>query len=211
MPRVVQPTLLQRPVPDLILASGSASRRALLLAAGLSFTVTPADVDEAKVKQRARTTGADAASTALCLAKMKAQAVAKDNPESIVIGADQLLVCEGRWYDKPADITAAGEHLRALRGRRHDLITAAACYQRDQCLWHHVVAPRLTVRHFSDHFLAAYLAREKDAVTGSVGAYRLEELGIHLFDAIEGEHAAILGLPMLALLSFLRQRGVLIL
>jgi septum formation protein len=202
-------TPLQSSVPELILASSSSSRHALLAAAGLNFAVKPADIDEAKVKRDARAAGADAATTALRLAQMKALVVSRDNPESVVIGADQLLVCEDRWFDKPPDIAAAGEQLRFLRGRVHQLITVVACYQHDACLWHHVVAPRLEMRNFSDSFLAAYLAFEQDAVTTSVGAYRLEGLGMHLFDAIDGEHAAILGLPMLALLSFLRRQGIL--
>ena len=198
-------TGLQRQVPELILASGSSARRALLGAAGLNFTVKPADLDEGTVKRDARAAGADAAATALCLAELKAQAVANNNHEAMVIGADQLLVCEGAWFDKPADVPSAAAQLRRLRGRIHELITATACYQGDKRLWHHVVAPRLTMRHFTDDFLDAYLEHEKEAVTASVGGYRLEGLGMHLFDAIEGEHAAILGLPMLALLRFLRQ------
>jgi septum formation protein len=207
---VVSVTALQRPNPQLILASGSSARRSLLVAAGLSFAVKPADIDEGKVKREARDAGADAASTALRLAELKAQAVAKDNRESIVIGADQLLVCEDDWFDKPADIVSAAEQLGRLRGRTHELITAVACYQGAARLWHHLATPRLAMRDFSDSFLDAYLEREKDAVTTSVGGYRLEGLGLHLFDAIDGEHAAILGLPMLALLDFLREHGILI-
>jgi septum formation protein len=201
---------LQRPNPQLILASGSSARRSLLVTAGLSFAVKPADIDEGKVKREAREAGADAASTALRLAELKAQAVATDNRESIVIGADQLLVCEDDWFDKPADIVSAAEQLGRLRGRTHELITAVACYQGAARLWHHLATPRLAMRDFSDSFLDAYLEREKDAVTTSVGGYRLEGLGLHLFDAIDGEHAAILGLPMLALLDFLREHGILI-
>ena len=203
-------TVFQRPVPELILASGSSARRALLVAAGLNFTVKPADIDEGKVKREARGAGVDAASTALRLAELKAQAVAHDNQQSLVIGADQLLVCEGAWFDKPADVASAAEQLRRLRGRAHELITAVACYQGDERLWHHVVAPRLEMRHFSDGFLDSYLEREKGAVTTSVGGYRLEALGVHLFETIDGEHSAILGLPILPLLRFLRKRGVLI-
>jgi septum formation protein len=202
-------TALQYPVPELILASGSSARRALLLAAGLTFAVKPADVDEAKVKREAREAGADATSTALRLAELKAQAVANDNQESLVIGADQLLVCDEVWFDKPANVESAVEQLRRLRGRTHELVTAVACYQGDDRLWHHVAVPRLAMRDFSDGFLGAYLEKEKDAVTASVGGYRLEGLGIHLFDTIEGEYAAILGLPMLSLLSFLRRRDIL--
>jgi septum formation protein len=103
----------------------------------------------------------------------------------------------------------AREHLRRLRGRRHTLVTAVVCQRGQTPLWHHVAAPLLTMRDFSDAFLDAYLAAEGKALLASVGAYRLEGLGVHLFDRIEGEHAAILGLPLLALCGFLRQHGVL--
>ena len=200
----------QRSFPRLVLASGSVSRRALLVAAGLTFAVQPAEVDEGGVKRDARTDGANATSTALRLARLKAEVVARRDPEALVIGADQLLVCEGVWFDKPASVAAAAEQLRLLRGRTHELITAAACYEGGRCQWHHVAMPRLTMRQFSDDFLETYLAAEGEAVTACVGAYRLEGLGMHLFDAIEGEHAAILGLPMLALLGFLRDHGIII-
>ena len=201
-------TALQQPVPELILASGSSARRALLLAAGLTFAVKPADIDEAKVKREAREAGTDAPSTALRLAELKAQAVANDNHESLVIGADQLLVCDEVWFDKPVNVESAAAQLRRLRGRTHELVTAVACYQGNDRLWHRVVVPRLAMRDFSDGFLRAYVEKEKDAVTTSVGGYRLEGMGIHLFDAIEGEYAAILGLPMLSLLAYLRRRGI---
>jgi len=124
-----------------------------------------------------------------------------------VIGADQLLVYEDRWFDKPTDTAEARGHLQALRGRTHTLVTAVLCQRGEQRLWHHIARPRLTMRSFSDAFLAAYLLAEGLAVTGSVGGYRLEGLGVHLFDRVEGEHAAILGLPLLPLLGFLRQNG----
>jgi len=119
------------------------------------------------------------------------------------------LVCEDRWFDKPADMAEAAAQLRALRGRTHTLVTAILCQRGDQRLWHHIARPRLTMRGFSDAFLADYLQLEGMSVTTSVGAYRLEGPGVHLFDAVAGEHAAILGLPLLPLLGFLRQHGVL--
>jgi nucleoside triphosphate pyrophosphatase len=201
--------MLQRPLPRLILASGSASRRALLESAGLTFSVVPAEVDEAAVKLEARRAGLGAEAAALRLADLKAVWVADRNPDALVIGADQLLVCDGIWFDKPADSRRAGDQRCALRGRAHDLVTAVVCRRGGDALWRHVAIPRLSIRMFSDTFLAAYLEAEGDAVTTSVGAYRLEALGVHLFDQIEGEHSAILGLPMLALLKFLRDRGIL--
>ena len=201
---------LQADAPRLVLASASASRRALLQAAGLRFAAQAAAVDEAAAKQGAREAGASAADTALLLAEMKAQRIARREPDALVIGCDQLLVCGERWFDKPADRAEARAHLCALRGRTHELVTAVLCLRAGRRIWHHVARPRLTMRDFTDDFLDAYLAAEGDAVTTTVGAYRLEGLGVHLFDAVEGEHAAILGLPLLPLLGFLRQHRVLL-
>jgi septum formation protein len=200
---------LQAPTPRLILASASSTRHALLTGAGLVFESRAAHIDEDEIKRSAQGEGADAGDTALLLAELKAQRIARSHPDAIVIGCDQLLVCEDRWFDKPADLTEASAHLQALRGRSHTLMTAILCQRGPQRLWHHVAKPKLTMRHFSDAFLADYLQAEGMAITGSVGAYRLEGLGVHLFDRIDGEHAAILGLPLLALLGFLRQHGVL--
>lgn len=202
-------TALQAGTPRLVLASASASRRAMLDAAGLRFAVQAAAIDEAEVKRAAQADGAAPGDTALLLADLKAQRVARRDPEALVIGCDQLLVCDGRWFDKPADVAEARAHLLDLRGRTHELVTAVLCRRGDQRLWHHVARPRLTMRAFGDAFLDAYLAAEGNAVTSTVGAYRLEGLGVHLFDAVQGEHAAILGLPLLPLLGFLRQHGVL--
>ena len=201
--------MFQLPTPRLVLASASKSRRALLAAAGLAFEVRPADIDEAAVKRDARAEGMGAEVTALLLAELKASAVALREPGALVIGADQILACDGVWFDKPADAAAAAEQLRALRGRTHTLATAVVCQQGELPLWHRVARPSLVMREFSDTFLAAYLAAEGSAVTTTVGAYRLEGRGIHLFERIEGEHSAILGLPLLELLGFLRRHGVL--
>ena len=200
---------LQRPTPRLILASASVSRRALLRAAGLNFEVKPAQVDEAVVKHAARSDGQSAEQAALCLAELKARHVARQEPGALVIGADQILVCDDIWFDKPVSIAAAREQLLALRGRSHILATAVLCARGDEGLWHHIDQPRLTMRQFSDAFLDAYLAAEGASVTSTVGAYQLEGRGIHLFDRVEGDHSAILGLPLLPLLAFLRQSGVL--
>lgn len=200
---------MQADAPRLVLASASASRKMLLEQAGLRFEARAAQVDEAGIKRGARAGGATAAETALLLAEMKAQRIARRDPEALVIGCDQLLVCEDRWFDKPADLAEARDHLMFLRGRTHTLVTAVLCQRGEQRIWHHVAQPRLTMRPFSDGFLDAYLQAEGDALTTTVGAYRLEGLGVHLFDAVQGEHAAVLGLPLLPLLGFLRQHGVL--
>ncbi len=201
--------MLQAAIPPLILASASGTRRALMTAAGLSFTARPAHVDEAEVKRGVRAEGGTAEDAAVLLAALKAERVARREPDALVIGADQILVCEGAWFDKPDEMEGARAQLRSLRGKPHMLATAIVCQRGERRVWHHIARPRLTMRAFSDAFLDAYLATEGGAVTASVGAYRLEGLGVHLFDRIEGEHAAILGLPMLALLGFLRQHDIL--
>lgn len=200
--------MIQAPFPPLILASQSAARAALLTAAGLRFEARPARVDEAAIKQACRAEGLDAADAALTLAGLKAERIR--DPDALVIGADQLLVCGEDWFDKPADIDGARAHLRALRGQTHRLVTAVVCMRGGQEVWRHVAEPRLRMRGFSDAFLEDYLAAEGDAVLACVGAYRLEKMGVHLFDSIQGEHSAVLGLPLLPLLGFLRQHGVLL-
>jgi septum formation protein len=203
-------TVLQTPEPPLILASASTARRAVLEAAGLRFEAIAAAVDEAAIKESARAEGYPAADAAMMLAEAKARRIAARRPEALVIGCDQMLVLEDRWFDKPESIEDARRHLEALRGKTHQLVTAVLCWRGGQRIWQHVATPRLTMRPVSDEFLDAYLALEGDQVTTTVGAYRLEGPGIHLFDKVEGEHAAILGLPLLPLLGFLRQHGTLL-
>ncbi len=139
----------------LVLASGSAIRRTLLEAAGLAFTVRPVAVDEAAMK--AALAGEEPGDVALALADLKARRVRQ--PGALVIGADQLLVCDGEWFDKPPDLAAARAQLVALRGRSHELVTAVTCWRDGTMLWRHVARPRLTMRAFSDAFLDWYLAR----------------------------------------------------
>ncbi len=160
------------------------------------------------MKQSARARNAGAGDTALDLARRKAGTVY--HPGAVVIGCDQLLVCGADWYDKPPDLPAARRQLQALRGRTHMLETACVAICDGREIFSHIVRPRLTMRAFSDAFLDAYLAAEGEAILGCVGGYRLEGLGIHLFDTIEGDHSAILGLPMLPLLGFLRASGMII-
>ena len=201
--------MLQGPAPRLILASASVSRRALLAAAGVVFDVRPADLDEAEVKRAALAEGLTASGAALRLAQLKAEQIAAREPDAVVIGADQILVCEGLWYDKPASVADARAQLLRLRGRRHELVTAVVCCQDRSHLWRHVAIPHLVMREFSEGFLSDYLEAEAANVTTTVGAYRLEGLGVQLFEAIKGDHSVILGLPLLPLLSFLRMQYIL--
>ena len=193
----------------LVLASQSAARAKLLRDSGIAFTIQPGQVDESAVKQATKEQGGSAEDAALTLATLKASQA--NAPGSIVLGADQILVCTetGRWFDKPIDIAEARTHLQALRGKQHVLVTAAICLQDGTLLWSHVAQPTLTMRTFSDTFLDAYLELEAEKILQTVGAYRIEGPGIHLFERIDGDHAAILGLPLLPLLGFLRDHGVL--
>jgi septum formation protein len=202
--------VIQAAAPALILASASSARRAVLEGAGLRFEIRVAGVDEASIKEAAQLEGIPPEDAALMLADAKAARVAAQAPDALVIGADQLLVCEDTWFDKPPDMAAARGHLQRLRGRQHELVTALVCHRGGQRIWQHVEKPRLAMRDFSDAFLEAYLAAEGEAVLSSVGAYRLEGHGAQLFDRIEGDQPAILGLPLLPLLGFLRQHGVLL-
>ena len=195
---------------SLVLASASTVRARVVAAAGVDFRVEPAELDESLLKQACRAEGRDAAGCALALAEAKARQVATRSGPAVVIGADQLLVCAKVWFDKPADLGQARTQLQALRGRTHELVTAVCAVHDGSRLWHAVSTPRLTMRHFTDAFLDDYIAAEGADILGSVGAYRLEGKGVQLFEHIEGDYFAILGLPLLELLGFLRTKGMLL-
>ena len=193
----------------LILASASPIRKKLLATAGLKVRVEPALLDEEAIKRMFQVDRQAAADCALALAEAKARQVAENHRHALVVGADQILVRDEIWLSKPVDLADARAQLQALRGRTHELVTAV-CVVRDAArIWHTVSSAKLTMRHFSDAFLDTYLDAEQAAVLGSVGGYRLEERGIQLLSDIQGDYFAILGLPLLELLSFLRVCGAL--
>ena len=192
----------------LVLASAAEVRAALLRAAGLSFTVEPARVDEGAIKRAMREEDPDGEATARALAALKARRVSARWPGVHVVGADQLLVCEGAWFDKPVDMADARAQLRRLRGRRHALVTAVSVARDQAEIWGTVTSARLTMRDFSDAFLDEYLARAGAGILRCVGGYEAEGLGAQLFTDIEGDWFSILGLPLLPLLAFLREHGV---
>ena len=194
----------------IVLASGSATRRIMLENAGVPLVVDTAPVDEAAVKDAMRAETDNAARVAEVLAELKATRVSARHPGALVVGADQMLECERRWFDKPADREAARAQLLALRDKSHRLVSSVVVVRDGRRLWHHTDSARLDMRRFSDHFLDQYLDRAGAAVLSSVGAYQLEGLGAQLFRAVEGDHFTILGLPLLPLLDFLRENGVLI-
>lgn len=194
--------------PPVILASASPSRAAVLRQAGLSAPAEPAQVDEAEVKAALRAEGASVQDVATALAELKAQKVSRRRPGAFVIGADQMLDCDGDWLDKPADLAQAAAHLRLLSAKTHRLVSAVCVVSDGTRLWHHVGMASLTMRPLSEAFIADYLAAVgADALT-SVGAYRLEGPGAQLFARIEGDYFTVLGLPLLPLLDFMRNHGV---
>ncbi|MBB3263013.1 septum formation protein [Azospirillum sp. OGB3] len=195
-------------VPIVVLASGSRTRAEMLERAGVRVSLAPAAVDEEEIKLAARAEGAPVEDVAEALAELKAQRVTRKHPGALVIGADQMLECEGRWFDKPADREAARAQLQDLRGKTHRLVSCAVVIRDGERLWHHVDRARLTMRPFSDAFLESYLNAAGDDVLGSVGAYHLEGLGAQLFHRVDGDFFTILGLPLLPLLGFLRVHGV---
>jgi septum formation protein len=196
--------------PPVVLASGSAARAALLDAAGVSFTAIPALVDEVSLRDALSGEGVPAEEAAIALAELKAHHVAARVPaDAIVLGADQLLEVEGDWLEKPAERTAAADQLRRLRGRRHRLVSAVVAFRGGARVWHAADGATLAMRLFSDDFLERYLDAAGDAVLGCVGAYQLEGLGAQLMARVDGAHTTVLGLPLLPLLQFLRDQGVL--
>ena len=191
----------------LVLASGSASRRAMLDAAGVAYRAEPAQLDERALEGSLR--GAPAAEIALALARAKALAVSLAHPGALVLGSDSLVTIAGRRFDKPASRADAVEHLRHFSGQAMQLHSAAALVQDGTLLWQHGEAAVLQVRALSDAFIEQYLDAEWPAVAGCVGVFRIEALGAQLFDSIEGSHFTVLGMPLLAVLGALRQYGAL--
>lgn len=193
----------------LVLASSSAARARMLEAAGLAIETDPARIDERSIKAEARAAGRDVGDCAALLAEAKARAVAARHRGAWVLGADQMLLCDGVWFDKPASAEEARAQLQALKGRRHTLVTAAAILCDEAVRWRALDRAHLTMREFSDRFLDDYLARMGERVLATVGGYELEGLGAQLMARVEGDYFAILGLPLLPLLDFLRGAGAL--
>jgi septum formation protein len=206
---VTPASLLAAGAPRVVLASASPTRAHLLRAAGVPFEQRPAAVDEASLKEALRAEGVSAGDAAVALAELKAQRVASQMPDAIVLGADQILTCEERWFDKPQDRAEAQAQLGALAGRWHELATAVVAFRGGARVWHHLAVPRLWLRDPSPEFLQDYLDALGETALTSVGAYQIEGVGAQLLARIQGDHFAVLGLPLLPLLEFLREQGVL--
>ena len=193
---------------QIILASKSAARRAVLTGAGVPFEVSVAGVDEDAVKNAMLAEGASPRDIADALAELKAVKVSRSKP-GFVIGSDQTLEFEGRLYDKAQTTEDATERLKLMRGKPHKLHSAVVVAKDGAPIWREIVSATLTMRDFSDAFLTDYLALEGEEALGSVGCYRLEGPGAQLFSKIEGDYFTILGLPLMGLLDLFRRHGVL--
>lgn len=191
----------------LILASKSKARAAVLKAAGLEFEQIGSGVDEDALKEALRAEGASVAKQADLLAETKALKVSISHP-GIVLGCDQMLDLDGQGLDKVSTREEAADILRRMRGETHILQGAIVACIDGAPVWRHLAQPRLRVRNFSEDFLQTYLDSIGDAAFESVGCYQLEGLGVQLFDRIDGDYFSILGMPLLPLLQWLRDRGV---
>jgi septum formation protein len=191
----------------LVLASKSASRRALLEAAGIPLVLDPAEIDERAVEQ-SQAAQAGAKEVAVLLAREKALATASRHPNAAVLGADQTLALGMRRFSKPPSREAARDQLAALAGETHELHSAAALVRGGKVVFETASTARLTMRPLSAGFIDAYLDAAGERVMKSVGCYQLEGLGIQLFEKIDGDHFTILGMPLLPLLAYFRAAGM---
>ena len=191
----------------LVLASGSASRKMLLAAAGVAFIADPADLDEDALMAQLHAEGASAERVAGELAGQKALHVSRRHPGALVLGGDSVIAFGDRLLSKCATLDEACALLHALSGREHLLVSAAALARDGALLWLHASPCRMRMRDFSLQFLDDYLAREGAAILSSVGCYHYEGRGAQLFDTVDGDYFSVLGLPLLAVLAALRKEG----
>lgn len=193
---------------ELILASSSKTRAALLVSAGISFEIRAANIDEEEIQSSLLAEKCDPLVIAEILAENKALVISRKAAGSLVIGADQILECGNAVLSKPKSETEAREQLCLLRNTEHKLISSVVVARDGERLWHNTDVALLRMRNFSNGFLDSYLANLKDDLLSGSGCYRVEGPGIQLFERITGDYSTILGLPLLALLDYLRVQGV---
>ena len=195
--------------PELILASASLARNRLLKNAGVVFRTVASGIDEAAIKQKFKLDEKCPNEVALALATAKAISVGTQYPGNTIIGSDQLLVCDGQWFDKPTCMETARDQLECLSGRVHKLVNATVITKNGASIWNYQNTVNVEMRELSIGLIDEYLAKEGGAVCETVGAYKLEGHGAQLLTKVDGDFFSILGLPILPLLGFLRERDIL--
>ncbi|MDH3581315.1 MAG: Maf family protein [Hyphomicrobiales bacterium] len=201
--------MLNPDTPEIILASASKSRQALLQGAGVAARTAPADINEKAIRTALqRSGGTTPGDIAEVLARAKAETISEAERNAVVIGADQVLELDGEIFEKPPDMEAARKTILALRGKTHQLHASVAVARAGDAVWAHTETAHMTMRDFDAKFVGRYLSAAGEGVLGSVGAYQLEGVGIHLFSEIKGDYFTILGLPLLPLLDYLRGEGI---
>lgn len=198
------------PSVRVVLASKSQSRASILRLIGMPIEICPSHVVESLIKEDFAHQGRSAGEVAMALAVAKAQEVSEECSGAYVIGADSLMECEGSWFDKAHSVAEARSQLQRLAGKTHTLKTAVCVVKDGQVIWSHLASPRLKMRAFSEDFLDRYVGCLGEKLLQSVGCYQVEGLGVHLFEEIHGDVFTIMGLPLLPLLAYLRDEGVLL-
>jgi septum formation protein len=208
-------SFLGLPNAKIVLASASVARQNILRSAGIDFEILPAAIDESQVRASALADDMMPEDIAVLLASLKAQSVSQrfaaaiaQSSKAFVIGADQILVCDGQIINKPATITAAREQLLWLAGKSHKIFSAIVLFLNGQRIWHHLAESALTMRQFDAVFVDSYIQHIGDAALWSPGAYQIESVGTSLFSEIDGEYFDILGLPLLPLFGILNEHGL---
>lgn len=208
-------SFLGLPNANIVLASSSIVRQNILSSAGIDFEILPVAIDEAEIRACALADEMMPEDVAVLLAFLKAQAASQrlatasaKSPIAYIIGADQILVCEGQIINKPATFTAAKDQLLWLAGKPHKLFSAVVLLRDGQRIWHHLAESVLTMRHFDAVFADSYIQYIGEAALLSPGAYQIESVGTSLFSKIDGDYFDILGLPLLPLICILREHGL---
>ena len=192
----------------IVLASESKTRQSILRQAGVEFDVKPARIDEEAIIKSLLTDGATTNDIVDALAEYKALRVAGSNPDGLIIGSDQILVCEKKIYSKAQNMEQAKTTLKELRGKSHQLLSAAVIFEDGKPVWRTVSRAQLFMRNYSDEYLDDYLEYCGSDILSSVGCYFLEDKGVNLFSRVQGDYFTVLGFPLLDVLEFLRNRGV---
>lgn len=208
------PAFVKLPLNDLILASASKIRAKMLTDIGLAFSQYPANIDEEAIRSSGIASKIPPSEIAIILAEMKAASVSghfivdQAKSDTYILGCDQILVCNDTIYNKPKDLVSAKLQLKSLAGKTHQLFTAAVLFRHGRRIWHHLSSADLTMRGLENDFIDRYLQRLGETALTSPATYQIEGFGAHLFSKIRGCHYGVLGLPLLELLSILREHGL---